>query len=73
MRIFEKKFTFDGQKEVKDLTKKMGRPTDNPKPHKLSVRLDDAGLKILDEYCAKKQVTRMEAIRHGGYRLKDEK
>ena len=53
--------------------KKMGRPTDNPKPHKLSVRLDDAGLRILDDYCAKKQITRMEGIRRGVHRLKDEK
>jgi len=51
--------------------KKMGRPTENPKPHKLTVRLDDKGLKILDEYCKKHQLTRMEGIRHGIYRLKD--
>lgn len=51
--------------------KKMGRPTDNPKPHKLTVRLDDTGLEILDAYCAKNQVTRMEGIRQGVYKLKD--
>ncbi len=55
------------------LTKKMGRPTDNPKPHKLSVRLDTEGLEILDAYCKKNQVTRMEGIRRGVHRLKDGK
>ena len=36
------------------MTKKLGRPTDNPKPHKLTVRLDDRGLEILDNYCRRK-------------------
>jgi len=55
------------------LTKKLGRPTENPKPHKLTVRLDNEGLKILDDYCEKKKVKRMEGIRHGVHRLKDDK
>ena len=55
------------------MTKKLGRPTENPKPHKLTVRLDDEGLSILDGYCEKKNVTRMEGIRRGVHRLKDDK
>ena len=54
------------------MTKKLGRPTDNPKPHKLTVRLDDRGLEILDNYCRKNNITRMEGIRQGIYKLDDE-
>lgn len=54
------------------MTKKLGRPTTNPKPHKLTVRLDNTGLEILDNYCQKKNITRMEGIRQGIYRLKDD-
>ena len=52
-------------------TKKMGRPTENPKPFKLSVRMDEKTLEILDEYCRREKITRMEGIRHGIWRLKD--
>lgn len=55
------------------MTKKLGRPTDNPKPHKLTVHLDDRGLEILDNYCRKNNITRMEGIRQGIYKLDDEK
>jgi len=51
--------------------KKMGRPTDNPKPIKLSVRMDEKTLEILDEYCKREGTTRMEGIRHGIHRLKN--
>lgn len=50
--------------------KKRGRPTDNPKPIKLSVRMDEATLEILDAYCQRENVTRMEGIRQGIKRLK---
>ena len=50
---------------------KMGRPTDNPKPIKLSVRMDEKTLEILDEYCKREGITRMEGIRHGIQRLKN--
>ena len=45
--------------------KKMGRPTDNPKPHEIKVRLDDATLGHLDSYCKEKEVTRVQGIRDG--------
>lgn len=53
--------------------KKMGRPTDDPKPHKVSARLTDAGLKILDDYCQQKHINHPEGIRQAINRLKDEK
>lgn len=53
--------------------KKMGRPTDEPKPHKVSARLTDEGLKILDDYCEKKNINRPEGIRQAITHLKEEK
>lgn len=34
--------------------KKLGRPTDNPKNTKLTVRVDAETLEILEKYCKKK-------------------
>lgn len=45
--------------------KKPGRPTDSPKRHEIKVRLDDAALKILDDYCTRKKTTRVQGIRDG--------
>ena len=42
---------------------KMGRPTDNPKPNKLTVRVSDESLQTLDNYCKKKQIGRADGIR----------
>ena len=51
--------------------KKMGRPTDNPKPFRLSVRVDRETLEVLDAYCKKKGINRMEGTRQGIQRLKE--
>ena len=52
--------------------KKMGRPTDNPRPHSLTIRISDADKRILEEYCAKTGVNRTEAISRGIEKLIDE-
>lgn len=44
---------------------KIGRPTDNPKPHKITVRLDDKSKDILNDYCRQESVNQMEAVRRG--------
>lgn len=44
---------------------KMGRPTDNPKPYKIAVRLDEEAKAILDQYCEQEGVNTMEAARRG--------
>lgn len=54
------------------MTKKLGRPTDNPKPYKITVRIDEESKKILNEYCLKENVSQMEAVRRGIKKL-DEK
>jgi metal-responsive CopG/Arc/MetJ family transcriptional regulator len=51
--------------------KKRGRPTENPKSKKISVRLDDETLKVLDTYCEKNNVSRTEGIRKGISTLKE--
>ena len=53
-------------------SKKMGRPTDNPKPYKITVRLDENSKSILDSYCRQEEVTQMEAVRRSIKRLEDD-
>lgn len=48
----------------------MGRPTDNPKPYKIAVKLDQEAKDILDAYCKQESVSMMEAARRGIKRLK---
>ncbi|BCJ93243.1 hypothetical protein acsn021_08120 [Anaerocolumna cellulosilytica] len=50
--------------------KKMGRPTDNPKPYKVAVKLDQEAKDILDAYMEQEGVSLMEAARRGIKRLK---
>ena len=45
------------------MSPRTGRPTDNPKPYKLSVRVDEASKKILEQYTEQEKVSTMEAIR----------
>ena len=52
--------------------KKMGRPTDNPKPFRVNVRLDAESKEIMDAYIKQENVTAMEAVRRGIKKLKDD-
>ena len=51
--------------------KKLGRPTDSPKRHEIKVRLDDATLESLDNYCKRRETTRVQGIRDGINALND--
>ena len=51
----------------------MGRPTDNPKQHKITIRLDDETNEILDKYSNDNNIGRAEAARRAIRKLKDEK
>ena len=53
-------------------SRKIGRPTDNPKDKTLFVRLDRESNEALEAYCEKKQVTKAEAARRGIKKLKDD-
>ena len=50
-------------------TKKMGRPTDNPKPYKMSVKYDEKYEQILEAYCEQENVNKMQAARRGIMKL----
>lgn len=50
---------------------KMGRPTDNPKETRITVRLDSESNKILNEYCDEKQISKADAIREAIKGLKN--
>lgn len=52
-------------------TKKMGRPTDDPKPIRLDIRISEGDARILDDYCRRTGKKRPEAIRDGIKSLKD--
>jgi hypothetical protein len=54
------------------MSPRTGRPTDNPKPYKLTVRIDETCKKILDQYSRQEKVSQMEAIRRGIMRLEPE-
>ncbi len=45
--------------------KKMGRPTENPKNDRITVRLDKETSSILSTYCYQENIERAEAVRLG--------
>ncbi|MBS4917862.1 MAG: hypothetical protein KHZ93_09850 [Clostridiales bacterium] len=53
-------------------TKKMGRPTDNPKPHQMTVKFDDKCKSIIEQYSKQENVSKMEAVRRGVKKLKND-
>ena len=74
--------TFVGQKYILYLcqtikggekVKKLGRPTDNPRPNKISIRISDEDKKILEDYCQECKVNKTEAICRGIKMLKENK
>lgn len=50
----------------------MGRPTDNPKGSRITIRLDDKGQEILKAYCEKFKLSKSDAIRTAVYKLEAE-
>ena len=50
----------------------MGRPTDNPKKNKITVRLDDEAADILKAYCEQENIEKGEATRRGIKKLKSD-
>lgn len=54
------------------MSPRTGRPTNNPKTERITVRLDNESTDILEEYCHQESVERAEAIRRGIKKLKDD-
>jgi len=50
----------------------MGRPTDNPKKERMTVRLDAECSEILENYCEQENVDKGIAVRTGIKKLKDD-
>lgn len=51
---------------------KKGRPTDNPRPHKISIRINSHSKEILEAYCSQENVSKTEAIERGIGKLEDD-
>lgn len=62
----------DKRKEANIISPKIGRPTDNPKEERITVRLDRESSETLSDYCTQENVGRAEAIRQGIKKLKDD-
>lgn len=52
-----------------DDKKKMGRPTNDPKDVKLTVRVNKATNKILEKYCKENNISKVEGVREAINRL----
>ena len=53
------------------MSPRTGRPTDNPRPNKISIRISDADKRILENYCERENVNKTEAISRGIKKLEE--
>ena len=54
--------------------KSVGRPfAENPKSQKLTVRVEESDIKILDDYCQRTNVSRADGVRDGIRNLQHKK
>ena len=54
------------------MSPRTGRPTDNPKGERITVRLDEQSASIMKEYCEQEHVDNAEAVRRGLKKLEAE-
>lgn len=54
------------------MSPRTGRPTDNPKAYKITVRLDEEANGVLQAYCEQESIEKGEAVRRGLKKLKAE-
>lgn len=47
------------------MSPRTGRPTDNLRPNKISIRISDSDKEILEKYCEREKVNKTEAISRG--------
>lgn len=47
------------------MSPRTGRPTDNPRPNKISIRISDNDKNLLEQYCEQEKVNKTEAISRG--------
>ena len=53
------------------MSPRTGRPTDNPRPNKISIRISNVDMSILERYCEKEKVNKTEAISRGIRKLEE--
>ena len=53
------------------MSPRTGRPTDNPRPNKISIRISNEDMSILERYCEREKVTKTEAISRGITKLEE--
>ena len=54
------------------MSQRTGRPTNNPKNNKITVRLDDKSTKIMELYCKQENIEKAEAVRRGLKKLESD-
>ena len=54
------------------MSPRTGRPTDNPKGERITVRLDKESQEILEAYCEQEEIERAEGVRRGIKKLSEE-
>lgn len=53
------------------MSPRTGRPTNNPRPNKISIRISDEDKSILEKYCKENNVNKTEAISRGIKKLEE--
>lgn len=54
------------------MSPRTGRPTDNPRPNKISIRISDKDKELLEKYCEQERVNKTEAISRGINKLESD-
>lgn len=54
------------------MSSRTGRPTDNPRPNKISIRISDSDKELLEKYCEQQNVNKTEAISRGIQKLESD-
>ena len=54
------------------MSPRTGRPTDNPRPNKISIRISDKDKNTLETYCEQESVNKTEAISRGIQKLESD-
>lgn len=54
------------------MSPRTGRPTDNPRPNKISIRISNEDKSLLEKYCEQEQVNKTEAISRGIKKLESD-
>lgn len=54
------------------MSPRTGRPTNNPKTYKVTVRLDTEAAQTLEAYCKQEKIEKGEAVRRGIKKLRSD-